>query len=81
MGYRVFTCRHETLKNIPDDLNSTREKTAGVVANEFFRDYAYDSDFMREYNDARATILNHHRAHERIKQGRGEYADNLKGLL
>ncbi|KAF2032381.1 hypothetical protein EK21DRAFT_99022 [Setomelanomma holmii] len=46
-GYRVFTCRHVRLSDISDGQNSTREKTAGIVAAEFFDDYKYDDEFLQ----------------------------------
>ncbi|KAH4250592.1 hypothetical protein HBH69_227410 [Parastagonospora nodorum] len=79
--WRVFTCRHDTFNAIPDGRNSTREKTMRVIATEIFLDHANDAEFMREYNDSRAVILNHHRAHERVNQGRGDWASNLKDEL
>jgi hypothetical protein len=80
-GYRVFTCRHNDLPHTIDDAKTTREKTADVVANDFFRDYADDVDFIEAYQDARGSLLDHHRAHERHDPGRGERAGILKTEL
>jgi hypothetical protein len=80
-GLRVFTCCHDTFNTIPDGKNSTREKGCGIIANDGFLDFANDPEFMKEYNDARAVVLNHHRAHERINQGRGDWSGHLKDEL
>jgi hypothetical protein len=76
--FRVFTCRHGDFSNIPDGQKSTREKTAGLVASEFFKDWENDTEFINEYKDARLAILQHHRAHEKADQGRAHWANNLK---
>jgi hypothetical protein len=75
---RVFTCRHRNFSDIPDGRHSTREKTAGVVAWQFFQDYQRDDEFIERYNDARQFTLEHHRAHEAINQGRATWASELK---
>lgn len=51
------------------------------VATELFADLRMDADFVREYNGARARFLEHHRAHERVGQGRGVKAATLKECL
>jgi chromosome segregation ATPase len=76
-GFRVFTCRHKKFENIPDGYNSTREKSAGLVASEFFGDWKVDEEFIREYMAARGAFLKHHRAHERANQGRGAHSSNI----
>ncbi|KAF2249122.1 hypothetical protein BU26DRAFT_564795 [Trematosphaeria pertusa] len=80
-GLRVFNCRHERISAIPDGENTTREKTAGFVANEFFRDWERDGEFLNEYMNARLTILKHHRAHERVNQGKGASSSRLLDQL
>jgi hypothetical protein len=76
--YRVFTCTHARLNGIPDGNNTTREKPVWMVADETFNSNASDANFMVEYNNAKAFVLDHHRAHERVNQGRGEFASTLK---
>jgi hypothetical protein len=75
---RVFTCRHHDFSDIPDGRHSTREKTARVVACQFFQDYQRDKEFIERYNDARRFTLEHHRAHEAINQGRANCTSELK---
>jgi hypothetical protein len=77
----VFTCRHGTFSDIPDGEHATREKTAGLVANDFFKDWQHDADFIKEYNDTRCTVLKHHRAHKAIGQERADWASNLRNEL
>jgi hypothetical protein len=72
-GSRVYTCWHDNISNIINDgQNITCQKNAGLVANDFFSDWAEDKDFLEEYNSARQHVLNHHRAHESMKPGRGD---------
>lgn len=78
---RVYTCGHDDLRNILNDQNATREKNAAIVATEFFRDWEDDADFLVKYNAARQCVLDHHRAHERMKQGRGDGSGYIKGEL
>lgn len=78
---RVFTCRHESTDNIPDGQNTTREKTAALIATEFFKDWDNDDDFIKEYNAMRQYCLEHHRAHERANQGRGDLSWKLRNTL
>jgi hypothetical protein len=80
-NFRVFTCRHEHFHDIPDGRKSTREKTAGLIANEFFKNCQNDAGFIKEYSDARLAVLNHHRAHEKADQGRANWASELKWEL
>jgi hypothetical protein len=70
-GFRVFDCRHENLGDIPDRFNTTRQKTAGFVADQFFKDWMSDATFSKSYDDARASVINHHQAHEKVQQGKG----------
>ena len=77
-GFRVFTCRHKKFADIPDANHCTREQTAGLVGHEVFRDWKNDEEFMAEYNAARVFVLEHHRAHERVGQGRANAAWELK---
>ncbi|KAI4960265.1 hypothetical protein J4E86_001887 [Alternaria arbusti] len=69
---RVYTCGHNNLNNIVQDTNETRQWDEASVAEEFFRDWEEDAEFVVEYNSARQHILNHHRAHESMKRGRGD---------
>ncbi|KAI4651923.1 hypothetical protein J4E93_002119 [Alternaria ventricosa] len=69
---RVYTCGHNNLNNIIQDTNETRQWDEASVAEEFFRDWEEDTEFVAEYNSARQHILSHHRAHESMKRGRGD---------
>jgi hypothetical protein len=40
-----------------------------------------DSSFIKEYNNARRTILQHHRLHERANQGRGIASYRTKNVF
>lgn len=68
---RVFTCKHDDLTQLYGVANSTREKNAGLVADEMFKEWMGDSRFLAEYAAARQQIISHHAAHERTKPGRG----------
>ncbi|KAF1935050.1 hypothetical protein EJ02DRAFT_439484 [Clathrospora elynae] len=76
-GHRVFNCRHDHYDDIPDGANETRAKRADIVATEFFQDWRSDSVFIAEYNNARQSFLNHHRAHETAGRGRGTLSGQL----
>jgi hypothetical protein len=80
-GFRVYTCGDDGLRDIRNDQNDTREKTASMIANELYYDWKDDAKFMKEYNSARQYVLKHHRAHERDKAGRGVWAGVLKNEL
>jgi hypothetical protein len=45
---------------------------------ELLKDWVNDDKFIKEYNDERRTILQHHRAHERANQGRGVASYRIK---
>jgi hypothetical protein len=75
---RVFTCVHHALGNIPDGQNSTREKTDWLIADELFARFRHDEAFMKEYFNERDHVLAHHRAHERVYQGRGSWASDIE---
>jgi chromosome segregation ATPase len=77
---RVFTCHHDHLSHVPDGNHSTREKAYGVLAWDLYGELRWDADFMKDYMNARQYILDHHRAHERVKQGRANYAWYIKKL-
>jgi hypothetical protein len=77
-GVRVYTCRHHNLQNIVDDQNATREKDAGIIANELFSRWETDAQFMKEYNSMRQHVLDHHRSHEYMKPGRGDASGYIK---
>jgi hypothetical protein len=79
---RVYTCPHDGLRDISNDQSSTREKTAGILANDMYHDWKDDAPFMRAYNSERHHVLKHHRVHERDKpQGRGAWPSVLKKKL
>ncbi|KAF1842962.1 uncharacterized protein K460DRAFT_340560 [Cucurbitaria berberidis CBS 394.84] len=81
-NFRVFACRHEGgLDAVPDKQNTTRQKTALQIATEFFKEYADDGHFISEYHDVRQYLLEHHRAHERVGQGRGSSSGRLKDKM
>ena len=40
-----------------------------------------DERFLKEYNNARRTLLAHHRAHERSQQGRGVASYRMKKMF
>jgi hypothetical protein len=69
--WRLFNCDHDKYRDIPDGHNSTHEVSINAIANHFFEDWMKDDKFIKEYNDARRDILNHHKAHERAQQGKG----------
>ncbi|CAO2653255.1 Nn.00g026660.m01.CDS01 [Neocucurbitaria sp. VM-36] len=77
VGCRVFTCKHNDLSSVPDGQNSTRENAVWHIASEFFRDWENDNEFIEEYNGVRGYFLDHHRAHERVNQGRGDFSGQL----
>jgi hypothetical protein len=68
---RVFTCSHENLRDVPDGQNSTCEMTVRRIADDLYQEWRDDNKFIKEYNNARRTLLAHHRAHEKAEQGRG----------
>ncbi len=75
---RVFTCRHKQLGAIPDGQNSSTERTEHFVTKGLLQKWETDAEFMSEYNIARQCMLDHHRAHERVNQGRGGWSEDLK---
>jgi hypothetical protein len=78
-GWRLFTCEHANFGDIPDGYNSTRETNCSdEILLELLKDWIDDDKFIKEYNSARRTILQHHRAHERAVQGRGVASYRIK---
>jgi hypothetical protein len=43
-GHRVFYCRHDKFTDIPNGSNTTCEKSAGFIADNFFKDYEKDTE-------------------------------------
>jgi hypothetical protein len=70
-GIRIYTCEHESYRDVANEQTATRDHTAETVASELFREWCEDEDFLREYNAARGDLLRHHRAHECMNSGRG----------
>jgi hypothetical protein len=46
-----------------------------------YHEWKDDAVFIKEYNAVRHRALLHHRAHERMKPGKGEWASALKNEL
>jgi hypothetical protein len=78
---RVFTCTHKSFEDIPDGPSSTREKRDWLIADEAFTACKGDEGFLKEYFDARDEQVNHHRAHEKIRQGRGSLVRDIRKEL
>lgn len=77
-GIRLFNCEHENFRNVPDGRNSTHEVSTTAVANHLFSEWMEDKQFIKEYNNLRRTMLQHHRAHERAQEGRGVASWRMK---
>lgn len=78
-GWRLFNCDHANFREIPDGQNSTREvDSTHEIQLELLQDYVDDDKFIKEYNNYRRTLLQHHRAHERANQGRGVASFRIK---
>jgi len=80
-NYRVFTCSHEHLSNVPDGNHSTQEKQPRHIAKSFFLDWAHDAEFLEKYGNHRQYLLDHHRAHQAAHQGRGNHSSELYNWL
>ncbi|RMZ69899.1 hypothetical protein GMOD_00008834 [Pyrenophora seminiperda CCB06] len=76
---RVFDCKHDDLKCLRSKV--TREKHAGHVASEMFKQNRTDGEFMAEYVAARQYIISHHVAHEQSKPGRGHGSGIIENTL
>ena len=70
-GIRVYTCDHESYRDVSNKQTATCGHTADRVASDLFMQFCEDEDFLREYNEVRGDLLRHHRAHERMNNGRG----------
>jgi hypothetical protein len=78
-GWRLFNCEHASFREIPDGQNSTREvDSTHEIQMILLQDYVDDDKFIKEYNNHRRTLLQHHRAHERATQGRGIASFRIK---
>ena len=77
-GYRVFDCVHDQLSDIPDRKNSTKQNSIDHVVMQLYRDYAKNTTFLKRYTEARQDVLDHHRAHERARQGRGSRSYDIR---
>jgi hypothetical protein len=77
-GIRVFNCDHYHFRDVPDGRNSTRELCFNTIADELFQDWMNDTKFIKEYNNARRMLLAHHRAHEKVAEGRGVASWRMK---
>lgn len=74
-GFRIFACKHDDLSKIPDKENTTRLCSISYAARRFFKYWRDDQYFADEYEDARCCVIQHHEAHERVKQGKGTKSD------
>ncbi|KAI4628877.1 hypothetical protein J4E83_003430 [Alternaria metachromatica] len=70
-NFRAFDCEHDNVRNVPDGRNSSYGPTAVRVAQDIFRDWQDDEQFMRGYTHRRQKLIKHHKAHGRIQEGNG----------
>jgi hypothetical protein len=77
-GYRMWTCRHDKLSDIPDRYRkSTRFHDMSLVARGLFSDWAKDQEFMDHYHKERQIVISHHQAHDHADPGRGVGASEV----
>ncbi|KAJ4361974.1 hypothetical protein N0V83_010915 [Neocucurbitaria cava] len=76
-GYRHFTCAHDNLGNVPDGRNTTQQAKAFTVATMLFKEWQHDKYFIEQYIQTRVYQVEHHRAHEKVNQGRGDFSENI----
>jgi chromosome segregation ATPase len=76
-GFRTFNCSHSSLDDIPDSSPSTQLIVPSRLALTMFSDWKGDEVFMKEYAIARQTSVDHHKAHERAKEGAVCTSDEL----
>ncbi|CAN9234362.1 hypothetical protein CUC08_Gglean010849 [Alternaria sp. MG1] len=89
-AFRAFDCDHINTRNLPDGRNSSRLPNAGWVASSIFKDWKEDEQFVKVYSKRRQNVINHHKAHGRIQEGKGakfwllrdefNYVDEKRGL-
>lgn len=79
-GYRVFSCSHNHLADIPDRSKATRVYDAGSTAGEMFNEWCNDETFMKQYWEGRQYLIDHHRVHEQRDPGRACWTDKLKDI-
>ncbi|KAH7070658.1 hypothetical protein BKA63DRAFT_420428 [Paraphoma chrysanthemicola] len=78
-GWRLFNCQHAKLQDIPDVNHSTRERPLWTdVIMGLLEDWMGDDKFIKEYNNERRYVLQHHRAHERVPQGKAVASFRIK---
>jgi hypothetical protein len=78
-GWRLFNCNHASFRNIPDGQNSSyKSLSSSDIIIRLLEEWVNDSKFVKEYNDVRRTILQHHRAHEQVPQGKGVASYSIK---
>ncbi|KAK7181278.1 hypothetical protein PSPO01_12755 [Paraphaeosphaeria sporulosa] len=77
-NYRIFTCSHNRLANLPDGNKSTRQHDAGFTASDMFRNWQHDKVFIEEYRQHRAYLTKHHSAHQQNDPGRGDHAHQIQ---
>jgi predicted RNase H-like nuclease (RuvC/YqgF family) len=78
-GWRLFNCNHANFRDIPDGQNSSYESlSSSDIIIRLLEEWVNDGKFVKEYNDVRRTILQHHRAHERVPQGKGVASYRIK---
>ena len=70
-NFRAFDCEHDNVRNVRDGRNSSYGPTAFRVAQDIFRDWQDDEQFMRGYKNRRQKLVRHHKAHGRIQEGNG----------
>lgn len=68
--WRIFTCDHNTIHDIPDGVCITHGVYTDRLAKDLCVKFSEDPAFVRVYNAYRKSVLKHHRAHERVDQGR-----------
>jgi hypothetical protein len=77
-----MNCTHSSYRDIPDGQNSTCEASGlDAIFMDVLNECIDDSSFIKENNNARRTILQRHRAHERANQGRGVASYRTKNVF
>ncbi|KAF1958315.1 hypothetical protein CC80DRAFT_546556 [Byssothecium circinans] len=79
-AFRVFDCKHPggygTIQ--VGGLNSTQKKATWKIMDELFFLLQGNVSFMKAYESNRQSIIRHHKAHERISQGRGDHSGKVR---
>jgi hypothetical protein len=77
-GMRIYNCGHNDMRDLFDDQKSTMVYDAATIARDLFMDWCDDEQFVKVYTAYRRELLKHHRAHERVHEGRGVASWMLK---